>query len=225
LMMALGIPMSPDTIRYAVESIGRAVVARQKNGDWEPELAKFSEAMKNATGPFTLESAIDGAMVPLNKKRKAEPESHKEARSVTASPLSPPLPGRGIRGRVVALKLSHTGGGRLTLVAGEALRCHKFFSMSNIVYIPAACLYFVAPLIVLVTAGTQMWAFGRSKLSWIVLFLGLAWGIYKATNLFGFAWVPNVFPANYQKGYIVVRGGCVILYPIIAFASITRKSS
>jgi hypothetical protein len=83
LKMALRIHMSPETIRAATQQVGKAVVRRQRNFDWQAELEILRDGMKEAEGECTLELSVDGAMVPLNKKPKAEPESHKEARSAS----------------------------------------------------------------------------------------------------------------------------------------------
>jgi hypothetical protein len=81
LQMTLRINLSPETIRRAVQAVGDAVILRHGFGDWEPELQKLTQA--TAQGPLTLEIALDGAMVPLNKKPKSEANSHKEARSMS----------------------------------------------------------------------------------------------------------------------------------------------
>lgn len=82
LKLALGIRMSAETVRKITEAVGEAVGVRQENGDWDPELEILRNGMKQAQGALTLESGLDGMMVPLNEKPKAEPGSHKEARSL-----------------------------------------------------------------------------------------------------------------------------------------------
>jgi hypothetical protein len=75
--------ISPQSIKKAVDAVGRAVAARQSQADWQPEFEKLSESMQGAQGTCTLELGLDGAIVPLNSKPKEEPFSHKEARSLS----------------------------------------------------------------------------------------------------------------------------------------------
>jgi len=84
LAMTFCLRIAPGTVRDLVRSVGRAFIRRQEQGDWEPELKLIGKAMKGAHGPLILELGLDGVMVPLNKKPKAEPYSHCEARCSTA---------------------------------------------------------------------------------------------------------------------------------------------
>lgn len=83
LQMTLGISLSPETIRKAVQAIGNAVMVRHALGAWGPELQKLTQATAQTQDPLTLETSLDGAMVPLNHKPKSEDNSHKEARSMS----------------------------------------------------------------------------------------------------------------------------------------------
>lgn len=84
LRMTLGISLSPEVIRAAVRAVGEAVTIRHEMGDWKPELELFRlAATQRETSSLVLETALDGAMVPLNEKPKEEANSHKEARSMS----------------------------------------------------------------------------------------------------------------------------------------------
>jgi hypothetical protein len=83
LRLTLGISLSAEVIRAAVRAVGEAVTIRHELGDWEPEIGLFRLAATETDSSLVLETALDGAMVPLNEKPKEETNSHKEARSMS----------------------------------------------------------------------------------------------------------------------------------------------
>ena len=64
--------MSSEVIRAAVQTVGEAITIRHEIGDWEPELEMLHLAATHKESSPVLETALDGAMVPLNEKPKQE---------------------------------------------------------------------------------------------------------------------------------------------------------
>lgn len=83
LRMTLGVTLCPEVIRSVVQAVGEAVTSRHEIGDWEPEIMLFRQGATQSESSLVLETALDGAMVPLNEKPKEEANSHKEARSMS----------------------------------------------------------------------------------------------------------------------------------------------
>ena len=58
-----------------------------------------------------------------------------------------------------------------------------------------------------------------------MLAVAVLWGVFFGMNLYHITWVPNVFTANIQEGYLLVRAVGVLGYTGVAIASLVRKSA
>ena len=91
-------------------------------------------------------------------------------------------------------------------------------------FLTCMLLYVFTPLAVLILTGVQVKVLGSNIARWTLIVVALAWGVFTIMNPYLVTWVPDVFIANAQQPYTIVRASVVFAYICIALTAIIRKS-